>query len=69
MILPSKDSCFEESLLYNSIILYCKLKDKTHIDLIYDLYSGMNEKDLEIMLLFLYCIKKIDIEGNEVIKI
>lgn len=69
MILPNKDYSFMNSLLYKSILIYEKLNYKTNINLLYDLYSDIYIKDLESILLFLYCIKKIDIVGNEVIKL
>ena len=69
MILPNKDYSFINSLLYKSILIYEKLNHKTNINLLYDLYSDIYIKDLESILLFLYCIKKIDIVGNEVIKL
>lgn len=69
MILPNKDCSFINSLLYKAIIIYKKLNYKTNINLFYDLYPDIYTKDLETILLFLYCIKKIDIIGNEVIKL
>ena len=69
MILPNKDYSFMNSLLYKSILIYEKLNHKTNINLLYDLYSDIYIKDLESILLFLYCAKKIDIVGNEVIKL
>ena len=69
MILPNKDCSFINSLLYKSIIIYESLSYKTNINVLYDLYSDIYIKDLESILLFLYCIKKIDILGNDVIKL
>lgn len=69
MILPNKDCSFINSLLYKSIIIYERLSYKTNVNLLYDSYSDIYIKDLESILLFLYCIKKIDIVGNEVIKL
>jgi len=69
MILPNKDCSFNQSLLYKSIIIYNKLESKTNINVLYDKYSHINVKDFEIILLFLYCLKKIDIVENEVIKL
>ena len=69
MILQNKDYSFMNSLLYKSILIYEKLNHKTNINLLYDLYSDIYIKDLESILLFLYCAKKIDIVGNEVIKL
>ena len=69
MILPNKDCSFINSLLYKSIIIYESLRYKTNINVLYDLYSDIFIKDLESILLFLYCIKKIDILGNDVIKL
>ena len=69
MILPNKDCSFINSLLYKSIIIYENLSYKTNINVLYDLYSDIYIKDLESILLFLYCIKKIDILGNDVIKL
>lgn len=69
MILPNKDCSFINSLLYKSTIIYESLSYKTNINVLYDLYSDIYIKDLESILLFLYCIKKIDILGNDVIKL
>lgn len=69
MILPNKDYSFINSLLYKSIVIYKKLSYKTNINSLYDSYSDIYIKDLESILLFLYCIKKIDIVGNEVVKL
>lgn len=69
MIFPNKDFSFEKSLLYKSICIYNNLEDKIKIESIYEMYSDLNLKDLEVILIFLYCIKKIDIIGSEVVKL
>lgn len=69
MILPNKDCSFTNSLLYKAIKVYNNLGYKNSISSIYELNSDINIKDLESILLFLYCLKKINIIGNDVIKL
>ncbi len=69
MILPNKDFPFLESLLYKSIIIYNELPSQIPIETFYESNININSKDLEAILIFLYCIKKIEIKENELIKL
>lgn len=69
MILPGKDFSFEYSLLNLAIKIYKQIPDKISVVTVYEKYEKVNIQDLDVILVFLYCIGKIDIYNEEVVKI
>lgn len=69
MIIPNKDKRFEESLLKYSIDILKSFNKKINITQLYKENEHINPKDLDAIMVFLYAIGRVNIEGELVIKI